>query len=376
MECERGGEVREMGDKLSREDVIRMIEEGGGPEGLVLSGYDLSGVSLSNLDLHGVVFGTDWRTPHLSTACVREAVFEHCNLRGVSFIHVDLSGVSLYGSDLADARLGVVNCTETTFKRASLRGANFHGARLNNTDFSEADLRDADYHSAYIGDVKLTKAEIGERLLFEDCRKYRDFLERHEVDEETVARCLATRFLLAGDTYLALKKAFLGEAQYKEASRAYVKERQMRKRTHRPPDRARQCYPEELDGLARSGLRHRWQLVVFNVRHLCRYIADWIVELTCGYGERPLRTVWWGLATVVIFAVLYWVCGSVVSVSGAPLIWLDYLNYSLGAFSTIGFSNFATIDRLSQTLTSVEALMGIAILALLMFTLGNRISRS
>jgi hypothetical protein len=247
---------------------------------------------------------------------------------------------------------------------------------LNSTDLSEADLRDADFHSAYIGDVKLTRAEIGERLLFEDCGKYRGFLERHEVDKETVARCLAIRFLLAGDAYLALKKAFLGEGQYKEASRAYVKERQMRKRTHWPSNRARQCYREELDGLAVSGLKRWWQLLFFDVRHLYRYIADWIVELTCGYGERPLRTVWWGLATVVVFGVLYWVCGGVVSVNGAPLTWLDYLNYSLGAFSTIGFSNFATIDRLAQTLTSVEALLGIAILALLMFTLGNRISRS
>jgi len=365
-----------MGVKLSREDVIRMIEERGGPEGLDLSGYDLSGVSLSYLDLHCVVFGTDWRTPHLSTACVKEAVFEHCNLRGTSFIHVDLSGASLYGSDLANARLGVANCTETTFNRANLRGANFHGARLNNTNFSEADLRNADFHSAYMGDVKLTGAKIGDRLLFEDYGKYRDFLARHEVDEETVARCLATRFLLAGHTYLALKKAFLSEGDYKQASRAYVKERQMRKRTHWPLGRTRVCYPEELDGLPQAGLGRWWHMHVFNVRHLYAYIVDWIVELTCGYGERPLRTVWWGLATIVVFAALYRFSAGIVSVDGAALNWLDYLNYSLGAFSTIGFSNFATVNRLAQTLTSAEALLGIAILALLMFTLGNRISRS
>ncbi len=56
--------------------------------------------------------------------------------------------------------------------------------------------------------------------------------------------------------------------------------------------------------------------------------------------------------------------------------WIDYINYSFGAFTTIGFSNFQTTTALAQTLTSIEALLGISILALLMFTLGNRISRS
>ena len=365
-----------MGSKLSCKDILQMIAEKGDSEGLDLSEYDLSDLVLTGLDLHGVVFGTDWRTPDLGTACLKGARLEKCNLRGAKFIHVDLSGVSFFSSDLQDAVLGVANCTDTSFRRANLRGVNFHGSRLNNTDFVEADLRDSDFHSAYIGDMNLTKAKVGDRLLFEDYVEYQAFLERHKVEQETITFCLATRFLLAEQTYLALKKVFLNQGEYEQASWAYIKERQMERMTHWPPSRAQSCYSDEWDGVARSGLKRQLHLLAFSVRHLYRYILDWIAEVTCGYGEHPLRTVWWALATISVFPVFYWLSAGVETVNGVPMGWIDYLNYSLGAFSTIGFSNFVTINSLAQTLTSIEALLGIAILALLMFTLGNRISRS
>ncbi len=55
---------------------------------------------------------------------------------------------------------------------------------------------------------------------------------------------------------------------------------------------------------------------------------------------------------------------------------LDYVNYSFGAFATVGFARFITVNALAEALTSIEALFGMATLALLMFALGNRISRS
>ncbi len=39
------------------------------------------------------------------------------------------------------------------------------------------------------------------------------------------------------------------------------------------------------------------------------------------------------------------------------------------------FSRFETTGVIAETLASIEALLGISILALLMFALGNRISR-
>jgi len=41
--------------KLTREDVVKMIERNGGPEGLCLAGYDLSGANLAEMNLRGVL---------------------------------------------------------------------------------------------------------------------------------------------------------------------------------------------------------------------------------------------------------------------------------------------------------------------------------
>ena len=361
---------------MARDNVERLIQDKGGPQNLDLSGYDLSEIDLSEMDLHGAVFGTEWRTPQHGTACLKGARFTRTDLSGANFIHVDLSGISFYGCDLHDATLGVANCTDASFKRANLQGVNFHGARLSNTDFAEADLRDSDFHSAFIGDINLVDAKIGDRLLFEDATKLEAFLRRHEVDPETIAARLATRFMIGQKTYLTLKTVFLSRGQYSEASRAYIKERQMERKTHWPPGRARDCYSDESDGTPSPKLKRLWKRLKFVVRHLGAYLLDWLAELTCGYGERPWRTIAWALATIFVFPVLYMGSNGVVLATGGPMSWLDYLNYSFGAFTTTGFPNFATVNSLAQTLTSMEALLGISLLALLMFTLGHRISRS
>ena len=150
----------------------------------------------------------------------------------------------------------------------------------------------------------------------------------------------------------------------------------MEKKTHWPPGQVRACYAEELEEIAARGARRLWQLFRFYLKHLCSYCVDWVVELTCGYGEKPLRTLWWVLAVLLVFPVFYQLSGGIVSADGTPLTWLDYLNYSFGAFTTIGFARFVTANWVAETLTSLEALLGISVLALLMFALGNRISRS
>ena len=362
--------------KLSREEVITMIKENDSPDGLKLSEYDLSGVSLSELDLSGVIFGTDWRTPHLNKACLTNARLDRCQLKGASFIHTDLSGVSFFGSNLQDAIIGVANCTDTSFRKANLKNVNFHAARLINADFLESDLRWADFHTAYIADIDLTRATVGDKLLFDDEEKYMEFLEKHIIEEETVNEFFAKRFLASRQARLLLKNAYLNKGQYDEASEAYIKERQAEKRTHWPSNRAICSYPKEYESISKSGSKRLWQLSRFHIGHFTSYIVDSIIEYTCGYGEKPLRSLWWALFTVIGFSILYRVSGTVVTVNNIPMTWVDYLNYSLGAFTTMSYENFTTVNSFGQALTSLEALSGISLLALLMFALGNRISRS
>lgn len=166
------------------------------------------------------------------------------------------------------------------------------------------------------------------------------------------------------------QKANLAEST-EEASWAYIKERRMVRTTHYPGN-ARQYYADEFPS-SRGILSKGWWR--FYLLHTSKWLFDWIAELSCGYGERPLRTVAWAAGILVVFPLLYAWSGGIDSTVGSPS-WLDYFNYSLGAFTTIGFAQFQATTWLAQTLTSIQALLGICTLALLMFSLGNRISRS
>lgn len=369
--------------ELTREDVVRMVAKNGGPEGLCLAGYDLSGVNLAEMNLRGVVFGTS-----------KFAGYERISAGAI------LKGTWLQGSDLTRANLARTNlegahCWQTIFYEAdihatNLRGASLGKADLRRTDLYGSDLRDANLEGAQLQGanlcgVQLTGAllsadSVGTAIIQETQGQYAEYFGRPYVEPETRSRYrdrhLKARLVEAKDIYRSLKNAFLGSGRYDDASWAYIKERQMERKTHWPPKWARNCYPNELERLSTNNLKRRWQLLGFYVRHLFAYIADWLAELTCGYGEKPLRTLICALAFIFIFSLLYWLSGGVVFHGGEPLAWLDYLNYSFGAFTTMGFSSFDTITPLAQTLTSLEALSGISLLALLMFTLGNRIKRS
>lgn len=165
---------------------------------------------------------------------------------------------------------------------------------------------------------------------------------------------------------------FLKHGYHDDASWAHFKQRALERQMH-GLCQTRRYYGDELPADASFRSRKWWQ---FYMKHTVRWILLWGAELSCGYGEKPLRAIWWTLGTIFIFPLFYWLSGGLASTTGATMNWLDYLNYSFGAFTTMGFARFETTNGLAETLTSLEALLGISVLALLMFALGNRISRS
>jgi hypothetical protein len=169
-----------------------------------------------------------------------------------------------------------------------------------------------------------------------------------------------------------LKNAYLSNGRYREAGWAYLKERRMRRATL-APWRARTYYGEAI--AVQPGWLH-WRWGWFYLKYTWLWFFDWFTDITSGYGERPLRTMWLALTIILIFPWLYQWSGQLALENGSVLLWIDYFIFSLGAFTTMDFARFATTGWLAETIASVEALLGISILALLMFALGNRISRS
>jgi len=189
------------------------------------------------------------------------------------------------------------------------------------------------------------------------------------------------------EIYLALKNAFLDAGRYHDASWAYVKERQMERKT-KAPWRARQYHghrhPLGIQRIPCYDQLPRWHPLVwwFWLRYLVKWLLDWATELSCGYGQRPLRTLGVAALVLVVFPLFYWATAGVGwhdPALGQDIIctnFLDYVIYSTGAFATIGYEGLKALNTVARVLTASEALLGIALVALLMFTLGNRISRS
>lgn len=361
--------------RLTREDVIRLIEANGGPEGLDLSDYDLSGVNLKYLDLHGVIFSHYRVGPYEN---------RRANLVGTRFSGSDLSKAVLDRVNLSTASFTRANLYETSFRRATaenvkfreanLNNANLYGTKLNGADLSYTNLEGANLNRAELNNTFLTGVHL-EGLIQENIEDYSAYFERWYSDgirDNTRQRYLAWRYQHGAEIFMNLKNAFLFSGHYQEASWAYLKERQMRRGTM-VPWRAKIYYEGTI---AKNPGLLRWRWCWFYLKYGVLWLVDWLTDLTSGYGERPLRTLWVALAVILSFPLFYGLSGQVRLHTGGVPSGLDYLIYSLGAFSTMDFSRFETTGVIAETLASIEALLGISILALLMFALGNRISRS
>ncbi len=115
--------------------------------------------------------------------------------------------------------------------------------------------------------------------------------------------------------------------------------------------------------------------LLFYLRHMSRWVMNCLSFWSCGYGERPLWTVAWSPVLIGSFTVLYQVTRSVERTGRGGPCWIDSLLYSSATFSTMNFSDITVMTDTGRIFTVVEALLGIATLALLMFAVGNRISR-
>jgi uncharacterized protein YjbI with pentapeptide repeats len=347
--------------KLSREAVLNLIENNGGPEGLDLSYCEFVDVDLSNIN-----FGGDWNVGTLGTN-FEGSRFRHSNLEACNLDLTSFQNALVEITNLNKASLRAANCTNTNFRKSSFRYTNLYRSQLAGADFFETNLELADlYKAKNIKDALLDKSNFGNKILQETNARLEEYLAVHNLGNNE--QVIAQRFRHASEIYLDLKNAFTQQGRYQDARWAYLKERRTL-RSAINPLRVRKSFYNELDQRIRVW---NWKWWWFYLRFTTKWILSWMEDFSCGYGELPPRAIVLSFVIILIFPIIYQQFGGVVGAS----TWLDYFNYSLGTFTTIGFNTFQATTSTSQTLTSMEAMMGISMLALLMYTLGNRISRS
>lgn len=391
--------------KLTRawtlERLIGLIEKNDGPRGLDLSGEDLRHVDWSaeaiarQLQKRKYQPGDElpkWVSPfaargarglNLKEAILKNADLHYANLQGVDFTRTDFEGADLrdaclrgsnfFQANLSYARLWRADLRRTTFHNANLTQASFYRAEFEDTEFLDANFTSTLLHRTDLSKIIVRRKSLPKRLIMEDYKKHSVLVKWDDPPitpmewEREVGRHLER----AKDAYRGLKASFSNNGMYQDASWAYFRERIVERRMHGLGQvmlyfgdsiRNRKLYP----------LLFVW----LHIKHSLIWLVSLVEELTCGYGEKPMRTIGLAAAVILGFAPLYWASNGIADKSGGLLTWSDFLIYSMSTFATVNLPRFDVINLTAELLTSIEALLGISVLALLMFVLGNRISRS
>jgi Pentapeptide repeats (8 copies) len=136
---------------VTRTDVVCLLQEGGCPEQLDVSGQDIRGISLMNGNLRGAnlsqarlceanLCGATLSKADLHGADLRGTYLCWADLRGANLSEADLREADLSWADLQEADLRGVNLERATLYGASLGRADLRGVFLDKTDLRGADL--------------------------------------------------------------------------------------------------------------------------------------------------------------------------------------------------------------------------------------------
>lgn len=339
---------------LTREDVLKLIEEHGGPEGLDLSGRNLRGIDLSShrdeppLDLHGIILeeanlwdahleGAYLVGAHLEGATLWDAHLERANLGGVhlegAFLQAahlegaDLSAAHLEGANFFDAHLEGAFLWEGHLERVILREAHLEGA-----NFFDAHLEGADLIGAHLEGAGLWAATFSPGTMFEDTDWGAKYILGEEVGKD---------FEPATYVYRTLKQWHTNAGMYDIAGKFFYREMEAKRK-------------------ARS-----WR----EEPHL--KLWSWAMRLLCGYGEKPLWLVGWGFVVIFGLAGFYTGLGSFASKS-----FLNCLYYSAASFTALGYGSWAPQPSgWAKGMGAAEAVIGVFIMALFLVTFVRKMVR-
>ena len=375
--------ARADGPEYTTEEILQLIEANGGSKGLDLSGKDLSGIDLSRERIQAELekvreedpeakpVWVSWITDGINLA---EANLQEANLRGANLQEADLVEANLQGARLGKANLQGASLGGANLQGADLWEANLKGAFLPEANLQGADLLEANLREAFLEGTDLTEVDLLHAQSLDGIALFGANLSRTNLSMWQLGGAIGEErngdYWKAKEAYRALKVNFREIGRYDDAMWAYRKERQMEKRILWPGLEAWRYYSNE-------PLLSR--LIIY-----IDLLGNWLLleafdQLT-GYGQSISQVVVWSWRIILLFAGMYWFFGGLGTDdeempphSRHPRDWLRSLNYSIAAFATMVYSSLEPRTSRTQTLSSVEAILGILMLALLMFVIGNRI---
>lgn len=293
--------------------------------------------------------GEDLTGCNLQKAALKDAHLEKSNLIRANLSQSDLSGAHLFdskleGADLIGANLANSDLTHCDLRNADLTKASLANSRLWNADLrganlTECNLSGADLWNAKLFNVKLWHTHfIESKFLTKRSFSHRHFLDKAKVNEAGL--------LSAEESYRDLKRYFILNGMYNDASWASFREKT----------------------IERLIFKKKWDL---------SYFPSLLMNVLCGYGEKPYRIILSAVSTILLFAFLYFSLNAVENSTARDYVlkWSDYIYYSTITFTTVGYGDF--IPRpfsLFRLLAASEAFLGTFLTGLFIFTLARKYS--
>jgi len=296
-------------------------------KGIPFNGQNLSHIVLRNSDLSRANFsGANLSRADLSGANLFDANFNHSELLGANLSTCDLTSASLEGADLTKANLFGARLWHTNLKNANLIEANL----------SSVDLWNSHLFNVRLWHTDLTNASYLSKENFS--HKINSFITIYRINEKGM--------LSSEEAYRSLKKLFLSEGRYNDASWASYKEKNMEKN-------------------------------ILRKKRNPAYIPSLIMDLVCGYGEKPYRIIISSVIAIFGYGFLYKILDAVRSseIAGYRMKFADYIYYSIITFTTVGYGDFVPkINSIFRLIAASEAFTGVFMGGLFIFTLARKYS--
>ncbi len=346
---------------LTREDVLRLIEENGGKaEGLDLSNrrfvepidlsdLDLSGIKLINTHLFRANFdGSNLDRAIMQKAYLGYATFNPLNSKGASLQGVDLRWANLHDAEFRGADLTAAQFQETPVQ-AVVHPPELQGkllellpASLERTDFRGVNLFRANFKGCYFYGTKLEGAFI----------RGADILEAHLEEADWGSYVIGEEnkkdFYSAQGTYRRLKTWYTNAGMYDVSGEFFFREMTAKRK-------ALKWWPNPIPK--------------------ARQTLYW---LTCGYGERPWQVVLWGISVLFGLALLYFFLRGVAPYTFTIDAFLSSLYYSAVSFTALGYGPWfsaSSVRGWTQGVGAAEAIIGVFTIALFLVTFIRKMTR-
>lgn len=361
-----------MRDSLTRDEVIRRIMDADS-EGLDLSREKFRGIDLSGIKFRKVIFSRNepYHRAKLVDVILRDCSFVDCCMAGA-----DVADCAFRGSrfDRCDFRYSVFrNCTfaDTSLELCDFYRADFEG----NNIFQQSSLHLTSFNRANLSGTDICRDNFCAGILQENPKEFMRFHKHFgHVHPEEMEMFVSRRHEEAAVVYRSLAGVWSSRALYSDASWAYVRLKRHETAVRSPIYALRVGRGSGGAGSTPVGLMRR---LGYAVRDIPAYLGHILAGAICGFGESLSRIFLTYVITGAAFAVLYWQIGAVVNEDGSVAKGIsDNFVYSLGNMSASAPERLHVGTVHTELLSALQSLIGVGLIGLLGFVLGNRIRNS